>query len=204
MSVVSLLSFGLAMFVLAVSPGPGVFATIARALASGFASTLIFIAGIVLGDIIFLLAAIYGLSTIAMYMGEVFIAVKYLGGAYLIYLGYTILKSHAKAANIHALREPSKKANFLSGLSITLGNPKVILFYLGFLPTFMDLKALTFSDVMMVGSVVVGVLFSVMAVYAYVASRAKHLFQSPQAIRKLDIGAGSVMMGAGAYLIAKP
>ena len=78
------------MLVLAASPGPGVFATIARALASGFRPSLAVIGGIVLGDVIFLLFAAFGLSMVARALGNMFFIVKICGGAYLIWLGIRI------------------------------------------------------------------------------------------------------------------
>ncbi len=77
----------MAMLILAASPGPGVFATVARALSSGFRPAVGVIAGIVAGDIIFLGLAVFGLSVIAQAMGEFFFIIKIVGGAYLIWLG---------------------------------------------------------------------------------------------------------------------
>jgi len=71
--------------VLAASPGPGVFATVARSLASGFRPALAVICGIILGDIIFLLLATFGLSMIAQALGDLFLVVKICGGAYLVF-----------------------------------------------------------------------------------------------------------------------
>ena len=78
------------MLVLAASPGPGVFATTARAMASGFRPALAVIWGIVLGDIIFLLFAAFGLSMVARALGNLFFIVKICGGAYLVWLGIKI------------------------------------------------------------------------------------------------------------------
>jgi len=90
MSLVSIFSFAIAIFVLAVTPGPGVFAVISRSLASGFKTTLLMVAGCVTGDIIFLLFAIMGMSVIAQTMGTLFLLVKIAGAAYLIFLGIKI------------------------------------------------------------------------------------------------------------------
>ncbi len=131
------IGFAAAMFVLAASPGPGVFATTARALASGFHPAIAVIVGIVAGDIIFLLFAIYGLSMAAEALGNFFVIVKLCGSAYLIFLGVKIWFSKPKFEvyrNDHF--SGTLWGNFISGLVITLSNPKVILFYCGFLPTF--------------------------------------------------------------------
>lgn len=86
MTIYSAIGFSVAMLILAASPGPGVFATVARALASGFRSALAVICGIVLGDIIFLLFAAFGLSMVARVLGNMFFIVKICGGAYLVWL----------------------------------------------------------------------------------------------------------------------
>jgi threonine/homoserine/homoserine lactone efflux protein len=203
MSLLNVLAFSIAMFLLAITPGPGVFATISRALASGFSNASFVVFGIVIGDIIFLLLAIFGLSAIASILGELFILVKYLGGAYLLFLGYKILISKEKETNIKAIHELSWKKNFLTGLIITLSNPKVILFYLGFLPTFINLKTLNTIDIITVSSIVAIVLGGVMLTYAYSASRAKNLFKSNSSKRKMNLLAGTVMISAGVVLITK-
>ena len=155
MSLLNIFAFSLAMFLLAITPGPGVFATISRALSSGFLNASFVVMGIVIGDIIFLLLAIFGLSAIASILGDFFILVKYLGGIYLLFLGYKILTSKEQETNLKGIYELSWKKNFLTGLIITLSNPKVILFYLGFLPTFINLQTLTAIDIFIISTVVV-------------------------------------------------
>ncbi|QKE27739.1 transporter, LysE family [Arcobacter acticola] len=203
MSLLNIFAFSLAMFLLAITPGPGVFATISRALSSGFLNASFVLIGIVIGDIIFLLLAIFGLSAIASILGDFFILVKYLGGIYLLFLGYKILTSKEQETNLKGIYELSWKKNFLTGLIITLSNPKVILFYLGFLPTFINLQTLTAIDIFIISTVVTIVLGGVMLAYAYSASSAKNLFKSKSSKRKMNIAAGSVMISAGAVLIIK-
>lgn len=203
MTVLSTLALAGAMFLLAITPGPGVFATIARALASGFSHASVVVLGIVLGDLVFLMLAIYGLSAIAETLGGFFTVVKYLGGAYLIWLGLKLWRTKPRAVDVEGVRELSWKANFTSGLLITLGNPKVILFYLGFLPTFVDLGALTSADVAVIALVVSIVLGSVMLGYAYAAGKAKELLHDQRSERIMHRTAGSVMITTGAVLAAK-
>lgn len=203
MTLYSMLAFASAMFLLAITPGPGVFATISRALASGFNNAAFVVLGIVLADLLFLLLAIFGLSAIATILGDLFVIVKYLGAAYLFYLGYKILTSKDNDTNVDAVVELSWKKNFLAGLLITLANPKVILFYLGFLPTFVNLQTLTVIGIVIISTILTIVLGGVMLGYAYSASGAKKLFKSKSAKRKMNIAAGSTMVTAGGVLIAK-
>jgi threonine/homoserine/homoserine lactone efflux protein len=192
------------MFLLAISPGPGVFATVSKALSSGFKNAVPVVIGIVIGDLIFLLFAIFGLSMIAETFSTLFTLIKYLGGGYLIWLGIKLWRSNPTKTDIAGLKMQSIKYSFFGGLSITLGNPKVILFYLGFLPTFLDLKILSTLDVAIVVSVVSLVLGSVMLFYAFTASRARLLlFKSESAQYKINKTAGVLMISTGLVLLSK-
>lgn len=203
MTLLNIFAFSGAMFLLAITPGPGVSATISRALASGFSSASFVVLGIILGDIIFLLLAIFGLSAIASILGDFFILVKYLGGIYLLFLGYKILTSKENETEIKGIQELSWKRNFLTGLLITLSNPKVILFYLGFLPTFVNLQTLNIFDIITISFIVAIILGGVMLAYAYSASSAKKLFKNKNTNKKMNLLAGSVMITAGGILIIK-
>ncbi len=203
MTLLTLLAFAAAMFFLAASPGPGVFATVARALASGFPHAAVLVLGIVTGDLIFLLLAIYGLASMAEILGSFFTFVRYAGGLYLIWLGIRIWRSPAETQTVKGTQELSWKKNFLSGLSITLANPKVILFYLGFLPTFVNLAGLSSADVLAISMVVAIVLGSVLFSYAWAASRAGQLFKNKKAVKTINRCAGGVMITAGCTIMLK-
>ncbi len=193
------------MLILAPSPGPGVFATTARAMASGFRPALAVIWGIVLGDIIFLLFAAFGLSMVARVMGNLFFIVKICGGAYLVWLGIKIWFQKPEPAQNrhHSAISRSKWGNFASGLIITLSNPKVILFYCGFLPTFLDLSALTAIDLSIVVIIITAVLSGVLIAYAYLASRARKIFSREKSVKRLNRAAGSVMVAAGVAIAVR-
>ncbi len=197
MTLYSIAGLSIAMFLLAITPGPGVFITVSKALASGFKNTLPVIAGIVVGDLIFLLFAIFGLALMAEKFETIFLIIKYAGAAYLIWLGVTLWRLHPEKTEISA----SKKYRFLSGLSITLGNPKVILFYLGFLPTFVDLSALNGLDIISIAFIVFFILGAVMSFYAYSASRMRQLFKNKRLQKRMNQVAGSVMIGTGSVLL---
>ncbi len=204
MTFLSLLSFAAAMMVLAASPGPGVFATVARSLASGFRPALAVILGIVVGDIIYLLFAIFGLSIVARSLEQLFIFVRIAGGIYLFWLGLKIWFSKPpEKVSQQLLAPPSQPGNILSGLVITLSNPKVVLFYCGFLPTFIDLSVLELPDIFLIGSVVAIVLSAVLMTYAYMASRARQLFSSQKAVKRLNRSAGGVMMVTGVTIATR-
>lgn len=204
MTLSSTIGLAIAMFVLAATPGPGVFATVSRSLVSGFFRSLALIAGIVAGDILFLLMAVFGLAVIARVLGEFFLVVRVGGGLYLIWLGWRMWRAEPQIGGLNGNADRrSHRQNFVAGLVITLGNPKVILFYIGFLPTFMDLSRLSSADVALAAAVVATVLASVLAAYSYLAHRTRQLFSGPVAGRRLNRAAGSVMMGTGAVLASR-
>lgn len=195
--------FAGAMFALALTPGPGVFATVATALASGFSRAAMVALGIVAGDLLFLMAAVFGLGALAEWMGGLFTIVKWLSAAYLIWLGIKLWRSEPSDPEASNQATASAKASFTNGLFITLGNPKVILFYLGFLPAFVDLSSLTATDVTVIAVVVSLVLGATMLGYAYAASSARRLFQTPRAKNVLNRASGSVMIATGSVMAAK-
>lgn len=203
MDILTILAFSGALFIFMASPGPGTFAVIARALGSGFSHALSMGLGMVLGDLIFLLLAIFGLSAMASMMGEIFIVAKYVGGIYLLYLGVKIFRSKPATAKIKEVKSISHVTDFLSGLFICLSNPKVILFYLGFLPTFIDLQTLAQADIVLVSFLVVLILTFVMGSYAYFASRAREIVKKPRTQTLMNRVAGGIMFGAGTALILK-
>ena len=105
---------------------------------------LVTVIGILVGDLVFLMLAIYGLSAIAETMGDLFVVVKYLGGAYLIWFGLGLWRARSTTVEVEEIQETSWVSNFLCGLTITLGDPKAILFYLSFLPAFLDVTRVSF------------------------------------------------------------
>ncbi|MGI9568833.1 MAG: LysE family translocator [Desulfobulbia bacterium] len=203
MTLLNICGLAIALFLFAITPGPGVFATVSKALSSGFKNTIPFILGIMLGDLILLLLAIYGLSTIAEAFNALFLLIRFLGSGYLIWLGIKFLRSSPRSIDSSTAEMASYKNSMLGGLSLTLGNPKVIVFYLSFLPTFIRLDTLTTLDVVEVVSVASLVLGSVLLFYAYTASRTRELFKSTNAQKKMNKAAGMAMIGTGVLLLSK-
>ncbi len=204
MTIYSAIGFSLAIIILAATPGPGMFATIARALASGFKEAFTLICGIVLGDIIFLLFAIFGLSIVAQVLGDLFFIIKICGGTYLIFLGFQIWRKEPDSTN-NKYKQNSKTrlGNFTSGFLITLANPKVILFYCGFLPTFLDLPTLTAIDLVIIVVIVTTGVTCVLGTYAFLASRTRQVLTNQKTIKKFNQAAGGVMVAAGVALVTR-
>ena len=203
MSFETTITLALACFVLMAAPGPGTMATVGRGLAQGFSGTLAFIIGIVAGDLVYLFLAILGLATVASQFGEILVAVRWLGAAFLVYLGIRAWFAPAVPMDDASVEGGNAMRDFLGGLALTLGNPKVVLIYTAFLPTFVDLGSLGARDVVLVAVIVSGVLFAVMAGYAFLAARARRLFRSARAVRWLNRASGGVLVGVGAAIVVK-
>ena len=191
------------MIVLAFIPSVSVLVVSARSAASGFTHGVFATIGIVLGDIIYIILAIYGLSVVAEMMGNHFSLIKYLGGAYLIWLGIKLWRSKPDTGEVENNIEPSLLSSFLTGLFITLGDQKAILFYLGFFPAFLDLSSVTLADtsiIIVIATLAVG---GAKLVYAYMANRASLLLSSSSATKIINIVAGTLMVCVGVLLAVK-
>lgn len=204
MTIYSVIGFTLAIIILAATPGPGMFATIARALASGFREAFPLICGLVFGDIIFLLFAAFGLSIVAQIMGDFFFIIKICGCIYLIFLGVKIWRKEPDSHNSNYKQSNKTKwGNFITGFLITMSNPKVILFYCSFLPTFLNLSTLSLIDLLVIVSIIAIGVTSVLAAYAFLASRARQIFTNQKAAKRFNRAAGGVMIAAGVALASK-
>lgn len=189
------------MLVGAAIPGTSVLAVSARSAAFGFRHGVLTTLGIVVGDVIFILIAIYGLSLLAEWMGQNFGVIKYLGGAYLIWLGIMIWRSGSTPGDRKGEMDSSLLASFLAGLLITLGDQKAILFYFSFFPAVTDLSVLSPVDT---GIIVVLATFAISAAklaYAFLADRASQALKGDKVSRVINSVAGCVIMGVGVYLI---
>src|SRR6476619_6717599 len=184
MDLAGLLVFASALFIAAASPGPGIAAIVARVLGRGTRGALAFTAGVALGDVVWLTVAILGLSALAQAFHGVFEIVKYAGAAYLLYLAWKLwtapVAPHAMA--LAPAREKPIRL-FLGGLAVTMGNPKVMVFYLALLPALIDLRSVTLLGWLELSLVTLGVLTIVLGSYVLLAARTRRLFTSPRAVR---------------------
>ncbi len=200
MSLESSITFFAALFIFAITPGPGVFAILARALVSGSRSCLYMCFGMAVSDVVYLVLACFGLATIAENYGTAFTIIRFAGAAYLMYLGW---KMWVTKVNVNIQEQPAKSghlAGFVQGFLISASNPKVILFYIAFLPTFMDLTVLSSSDIVLAACLAIIALMMGLMLVAISAASAKKVFRSESSMKRLNRSAGGIMAGAGLYL----
>lgn len=201
----SALALMLASAVFAAIPGPGVTAIVTQAVGRGLRPALTWTAGIVLGDLVYLTLVLLGLTWVARELGWAFAALKWLGAAYLVWLGLRLILAKGESGGAACAGQPGGGLrSFLAGLCVSLGNPKVIAFYCGFLPGFVDLGALTPGGAALVALLVPGTVFAVLASYAVLAARGRGMLRSGaragRGVALLRKGAGLVMVGVGALM----
>lgn len=133
----SLAAFGIASLALLVIPGPAVLYIINRSVADGRNVALAAVAGLEIGNFMHVIAATVGLSAVIATSAAAFSVVKWIGAGYLIYIGIRTLATKPQA--VSQLNDPmSRRRAFTQGIVVNTFNPKVALFFLSFLPQFID------------------------------------------------------------------
>jgi len=204
MDLLTLSAFTIAYAIAVLVPGPGVAAVVARALGGGFRAAFPMVLGILVGDLVYLVFALFGLAAIATWFGPVFVVIKWASALYLLYIAWQFWSAKPGSEQIGARKDSSRWKTFLSGFMLTMGNPKTIVFYLALLPTVVPLDrpitALGFTELV---TIVVVVLLIIACGYAGLAAAARDFFTSSRALRNLNRIAGAIMAGAAAFVIAR-
>lgn len=203
MDAMSLFAFAIAFSIAAASPGPGMAAVVARGLGGGFRGAFPMVLGLVVGDLVYLSFATFGLAAIAQRFGTVFLLIKYLGAAYLLYLAVKLWLAKPDPEQVRAEAAQRPLRTVLAGLSLTLGNPKTMVFYLALLPTLIPLEHLGMLGFVELCGLVVVLLTLIGSAYGAAAAGAREIFRSPVALRRLNRTAGTIMAGAAAAVVAR-
>ena len=203
MTLSALLVFALALLVAAGSPGPSIAALVARVLTSGLRDVLPFLAAMWLGEVLWLTVAVTGLAVLAQTFHGLFVALKIAGVLYLLWLAWQMWTAPAEPA-AEALpggRRPWRM--FLAGRLVTLGNPKIMVFYLALLPTLVDLHAVGPAAWAQLVATMLVVLAGIDLAWALLAARARRLLRSPRAVRLANRSSATAMAGAAVAIAAK-
>jgi threonine/homoserine/homoserine lactone efflux protein len=203
MSIYGLLTF-CAVYALAVAtPGPGIAAIIARSLAHGFRGAPAFVAGFIVGDLAWFAVAATGLAAIARTAATVFVAIKWAGVLYLLFLAWKLWTAPAERAAVTGDDAQHGWRAFVASLTLTLGNPKAILFFLALLPTVVDLASLNVVRVIEISAAIAIILPAVLFSYVFLAARARRLFTTPKAVQRLKRSSGVAMAGAAVVIATR-
>jgi threonine/homoserine/homoserine lactone efflux protein len=197
----SLLAFAIAAVVLAITPGPGIAYVVARTVAGGRSEGLASCFGTGIGGMLHVLAAALGLSLVLAQSAVAFNLVKYLGAAYLVYLGIRLLLRKDQALRVEPVASQGVHRALFEGIVVEALNVKTALFFLAFLPQFVSPSEPLLSQLVLLGSICVALntLVDVIAVFA-----ADRLLMSGAAraarARLLTRVSGVTMLALGAYL----
>ncbi|HTP81592.1 MAG TPA: LysE family translocator [Alphaproteobacteria bacterium] len=194
--------FSAALVIASASPGPAVVTLVARVLVSGGRANLGFAAGLLLGDLAWLVLGVFGAATLASEAHALFVALKYAGALYLLYLAARMWTAEPQ---LDPAAVPSRGGGWgvWGGLSLALANPKTMMFYMALVPTLIDVTHLDAAMFAALCAVVAVVVAAVDACYIVAASRARRLFRSPRALRYANCGGSVVIAGAAVAVAAR-
>ena len=191
------------------TPGPGLAAIVARALARGMDGAPAFIAGFVCGDLALFFLSAAGLAVLAQSFSGVFTGVRLIGAAYLLYVAWKIWTAPVETIDLRAGTKTGAPNGdkswrvFLGSFTLTLGNPKPILFFLSIMPLVVDMTKLTAGVLAVMAVIIVVIISAVLTAASLLATRARNLFQSPTALGRINKGTAIVLAGAAAAIAAR-
>ncbi|MAU51638.1 MAG: lysine transporter LysE [Roseovarius sp.] len=195
--------FDLALYAAAMAglwavPGPVWVALTARALSGGMAGAWPLAVGVALGDLIWPLCAILGLAWVLSLYGDALALMRWIAAAVFIGMGLLLLRAPARPPGADSrMTRPGLWAGFSVGMAAVIGNPKAILFYMGFLPGFFDLTRVTVPDIAAILAVSAIVPMLGNLGLALFLDRARRLLQSPAAIRRMNMASGALLVLVG-------
>ncbi|TFY91163.1 LysE family translocator [Pseudomonas kairouanensis] len=179
-------------------PGPAQGALLGQVVARGTKSTLPFLAGMVFGNAVWLLVATLGLAALALQFEQVFVAVKWLGVAFILFVAWNLWSKNTEHTSAPAQR--SAGCGLLSGALLTLSNPKAVVFFGAVLPHAFDLTALSVPEAGFIIALGISIDLTIQLTYLTLASRIKQAIRSPKAMKRLNRTSASVMTGCAGWM----
>ena len=206
MDLATIFALAIATFIFVVTPGPGIVALLSRTMARGIASGLLLGVGLMMGDFIYLLAVLASLHTVADVIAPYMIYVRIIGAVFLAYVGYKQWISAPitaeQARQLDQGRQRSLWQTLGAGIAISGTNPKVMVFYLSFLPQFIDLSNLRLLDAVIVMITIAAMLFAGCLVYAFGADRIYKLIKNEASARLMNRITGGSIIAVAAVMVA--
>ena len=182
-------------------PGPVWVALTARALSGGFASAWPLAIGVALGDMIWPMSAIFGLTWILSVYGDFLQVLRWVAAIVFIVMGILLIRKPAVAPTTDSrMTKPGMWAGFAVGVAAVIGNPKAILFYMGVLPGFFDLTKVNGVDIAAILAISALVPMCGNIALALFLDKARRLLSSPSSIRKLNLGSGILLIADGVVI----
>jgi len=201
MDFATFLSLSVAAFIFGISPGPGTLAALSVSTSQGLKSGLILGAGEAVGDVVYLSLAILSLGYLSSYLEPIMYIVRWIGAGYLVYLGVSQFRLKSLDLEAQGKKKVSTIKQFFLGFLIGGTNPKVILFYLSFIPLFMDLSKLTLWSGLEVLATVYRSVFLSLVVVCSAGNQIKLWVSKPEYAQRLNKITGSIMVLVGILLV---
>ncbi len=200
-SPVDLALYAGALFVLFLTPGPVWVAIAARSMAGGFHAAWPLALGVVVGDAVWPLIAVLGVTWLVSVFAGFMVVLKWVATAMFLTMGLLILRNADRTiATDSRLTRPGMWAGFAAGVAVILSNPKAILFYMGVLPGFFDLTKVTAADIAAIValSMIVPLIGNVF--FALFIDRMRRILTSPKALRRTNVTAGLLLISVGVVI----
>ena len=196
--------FLVAAFVLLITPGPAVFYIVARSVQQGSLAGIVSAVGVVTGGFIHVLAGTVGLSALVLSSPIAFTTVKYFGALYLVYLGFRAFSGKDQSGDPYLQLSPRELGRvYRDGLLVNLFNPKTILFFIAFLPQFVDsTRSNPGMQFLLLGTIMVSMGLATDSMYATMAGRASQwLRKTGRRLSYHQWFAGTVYLGLGIFTL---
>jgi threonine/homoserine/homoserine lactone efflux protein len=193
--------YALGIFLLWLTPGPVWVAVTARALSGGFRAAWPLAVGVTLGDVLWPLCAILGVTWILSVWGGFLAALKWVAAGTFILMGALVIRGARRPVGADSrLTRPGMWAGFAAGVAAILANPKAVLFYMGMLPGFFDLSHLTGGDVAAILAVSMAIPLAGNLLLALLVGRARAFLSSPRAVLRTNLAAGGLLVLVGLFI----
>ncbi|WP_298360480.1 LysE family translocator [uncultured Litoreibacter sp.] len=196
-----LLFYAGGLLILFLTPGPVWVALLARAMSGGFRAAWPLAAGVVVGDVIWPLVAILGVTWLVDQVSWFMDVLRWVAVVMFVGMGVLLIRNADKQLSENSrLTRPGMWAGFMAGVAVILANPKAVLFYMGVLPGFFDLTQVTWMDIaaIMFLSMLVPLVGNL--VLALSVDRVRGLLKSPGALRRMNVIAGWLLIGVGVVI----
>jgi len=190
-----------AIFILFITPGPVWLAIVARALSGGYVSAWPLALGVMVGDLVWPLLAILGVSWIVGVYDGFLDVLRWVACGMFIAMGALLIKHADKSVSSQSkLTRPGIWAGFIAGVIVILSNPKAILFYMGVLPGFFDLEAITPWDIVAIVVISMIVPFLGNLMLAIFVDKIRRVLQKPEQLKRLNLASGGLLIVVGVLI----
>lgn len=203
MAIETWLAFSVASAILLAMPGPTVLLVVSCSLGHGWRAAVPSVIGVTLGDLVAMTVSMAGLGAVLLASSELYTALRWLGAAYLVYLGIKLWRAPLTSADLTVAKSvASARSMMWNAFAVTVLNPKALVFFVAFVPQFLDPKGdVLVQSATMIATFVILAGINV-AIYAWVAVQARDAIRRPSVQKVVNRVSGSLLIGAGAMTAA--